>query len=463
MPVDSILLLSISIPLIGAICISRIDEREFTANVKLASLWTTVFAFIISLMLFEASVERFSFLTFGPSFISVRMIAMTTFLVLVAVMVSQDEINMELKKFHILVLILEALLIAIFSTTDILVFYVLLQLIILITFILLEIFGKDSICAVKFFIILSIGSLLLLLGVIFLVNLTEITDINVLSRYTFSPRQESVIFWTFFLGFASITALFPLHIWLPDTGTETPTALTILLLGIFLKIGTFGMQTILLPIAENSCVHFRGYILELATLTMGYATLAARVQRDLKHIVSYISMGQMALITAGLFSGNVHGAAGASFNTIMHSLGATALLMVIAIIENRVGNRNVDAGMIPLIPYFSPIATVAMLTFFSVPWAPSFLGNFLILSACWNERFPIICLGIGFIIACSISHGFKIHRQIFSGISRLKKMPMNRKELAGLIPLIMLILAISVYPRVILDCRGEQAKEKRRL
>ncbi|MDR2781986.1 MAG: NADH-quinone oxidoreductase subunit M [Holosporaceae bacterium] len=444
MSAGSILLLVALIPLLGSFHILLMDKKDFSINVKLASVWTAAFAFLLSMILFFLAKE--SFLFFDISFlingISTYMIAITTFLILISVIIGCDEIKNNVRQFHVTVLFLESLLVMLFSTADILVFYVLLELVLVIAFMLLGVFAKDSICASKFFIILSIGAIFLFFGVIYLIETTGITEINVLSEYTFTQEQKNFIFAMFFIGFAHQMALFPLHIWLPDSHTKPPISISIILAGILLKIGAFGMITIVLPIIKciNKCM--QEYIFIAAIFTIAYATLAAITQRDIKRMVAYVSIIQTATIVIGIFSYNVDGVFGAFFNMIAHSFVVATMLIIIRIIENHFGKRNVE-GISVVLP--SKMALTPILAIISVPLLPCFVGNFLIISGSFC-RHAFLSSGLCFLIACSVLYGLKTYHNMFFGENNQKKSKLTNIECVCLYPAVLCTVIIGVVP-----------------
>ncbi|MDR1982442.1 MAG: NADH-quinone oxidoreductase subunit M [Holosporaceae bacterium] len=451
-PADSILLLAILIPLFGVGRILRIDERNFSTNIKLVAVWTTAFAFLLSLALLSSAKGKFSFFDFQFSInsISVHMIVVTTLLVLVSVGISYNRINVHLKKFYIPVLILEFLLVMLFSTNDILIFYILFELILITAFILVGVFTEDAICASKFFIILSIGAIFIFLGVIYLIETTGITEIDILSKYTFKHEQEWMIFAMFFTGFACQTALFPLHIWLPDSHTKPPMPVSILLSGILLKIGAFGMITILLPIAKNINLLLCDYIFTFSIITIGYATLSALLQRDMKRIIAHLSIIHMSIITIGIFSCNVDGISGAFLNIISSSLVTTACFLIIDVMENRFGSRSSDiSGVSAAIPYISTVALVPILAIAFTPPLPCFVGDFLIISGCLKNHF-FMFLTLYLLVTFGMFRGFKIYQNVFSGECNWGRSSLTNNELMCLLPLVILILAIGIYPNMIL-------------
>ncbi|MDR0678205.1 MAG: hypothetical protein LBF44_01560 [Holosporaceae bacterium] len=453
MPANSILLLTLLIPLFGVGRILRINEKDFSTNIKLVSIWTATFTFLLSLTLFLSTNGKFSFfdLQFSINSISTYMISMTTFLTLISVCIGYDRINFQLKKFHALVLILEFFSIMLFSTNDILIFYILFELILITTFILVGIFTGNSIGSSKFFTILSIGSVFIFFAVIYLIETAGITEIDILSKYTFKHEQECMIFAMFFTGFACQTALFPLHIWLTDSCNESPTPVSILLSGILLKIGVFGMMTILLPIAKNINLLLRGYILIFSTITIGYATLSALLQRNMKKIVVCISIIHMAIITIGIFSCRVDGISGAFLNILSSGLITTACLLVIDIFENRCRNYSPTdvSGTPATLPYISTMALIPMLAIAFTSPLPCFIGDFLIMSEWKNSSFIFLILYS--LATWSAFHGFKTYQNTLFNECNLAKLRPTNNELICLPPLVILILVVGIYPKIILQ------------
>jgi NADH-quinone oxidoreductase subunit M len=346
-----------------------------------------------------------------------------------------------------------------FSTADVLAFYILLQLVLIVAFVLLGVFAKDPVCASKFFVILSTGAIFILCGAMYLIDTAGITEIDILSKYTFTLEQERVFFPLFFIGFACLSAIFPLHVWAPDSHTEAPAFVSLLLSGILLKIGAFGMITILLPIAKNSLFVFREYVLTAAVVTAGYAALSALVQKDLKRIVAYISIIQMAIVTVGIFSGDADGASGAFFNMIANSFATAALLIVVDILEDRFGDRSLNlSGVSQAMPYVSPIALTFIMALTSVPALPCFTGNFLILAGCWSSDY-LATAALCFLTAFGVVYGLKIYWKVFCGECNLKKSSLSGNELGCLLLLLALVLAVGIHPdKIIHSAKSEISK-----
>ncbi|MDR1235909.1 MAG: hypothetical protein LBJ96_02785 [Holosporaceae bacterium] len=447
MPAGSVLLMIILIPLLGGFYIFRTDEKDFSADIKSASVWTAAFAFLMSLILFFSAKENFSFfdIPFSANGISVYMIASTTLLILIGVVIGCDEIKSNVRQFHALSLFLESLLVMLFSTADIFAFYILFELILLTAFVLLGVFSKDSVCASKFFAVLSVGAIFLLCGVVYLAETTGITETDVLIKYAFTEEQRNIIFTMFFIGFAPQAALFPLHIWLPDSYAKPPISVSVIFAGILSKIGVFGMLTILVPLTKSTDPIVQKYIFIGAIITIGYATLAALAHRNVKRITAYISISYSAIIVSGIFSYNVEGIFGAFFNMTVHGFIVSALLVTFRIIENHFGTQNNVSGVSAALPNFSKTASIPMFAVISVPLLPCFVGNFLIISGNFNKHVflsSILC----FLIACSVFYGLKMRHDIFFGESNRKKSKLSNVECLCLYPLVLFVIIAGVIP-----------------
>ncbi|MDR2107065.1 MAG: hypothetical protein LBO73_00870 [Holosporaceae bacterium] len=451
MSAGNILPLLILTPLLGSFSIACTSENS--ADTGALSIWTAAFGFLLSLILFLSPEEKFSLLnlSFSVNHISVYMIAATFFVCLTAALTDPSEIRADRRKLHVLAPILASLATALFSCSDILVFCILLQLIAVIAFIMLGICAGDAISASKFFIIFSSGNILVFCGAIYLIGATGIGDINVLARHTLTPKQENIVFFLFAVGFACQTALFPFHVWLSDSHVAPPTAVSMIFAGILMKIGPFGMMTLLLPIAENAASAFGPYVFAAAIATAVWAIIFGLLQRDLKRIVSALSLACAAVSVIGIFSLTEEGISGAFFYMTAGGFIFSALFTIIAAIEKRFGSRDVGiSGVSRVIPSISIAAAAAISALASVPPLPCFVGNFLILFGCLKEH-PCISLIIGLLTASVAFLTLKTFYKMFAGECNMKKSPLTADELTCLLPSAVLILLMGIFPNKILQ------------
>ena len=415
---NNLLLFIVLIPLFGSFCISRIDEVSGCDNIKNVTIWTTFFVLLLSLGLLinEGQTTLLYFGKFSLNNLSISFVIVTSVLMLASSIIGREEIHHDVKSFYILMMLSQSLLTMIFSTTDLLIFYILFELILIVVFLQLGIFTKSPICSSKFLILLSIGALLILFGIVYILGNAGTTNIDALAKTEFSRIQELIIFTFIFCGFACKTALFPAHIWLPDAHTQSPTAMSVILSGVLLKIGTFGMIRILLPIAQNGCQECQHIVFLISVITIIYAIVAILLQKDLKRIVAYISIVHMGIITIGIFSLDVNGIAGAFYNMLAHSFVIPMLFVVTHTIELNFSTRNHDkiSGLISSSPFLSTLAIVPVLTAISIPLFPFFTGEFLILLSITNSHF-VLSISLCVLIMCSMFYFFRIYQKVFFG------------------------------------------------
>lgn len=464
MPLNNIALFNllpfiIQIPILGALCISQMDEKKFLDNIKSVSTWVSAFAFLLISILYLSSDNNLpikcKFFNFFLSINNLTMIVLeiTAFVTMTCILISKKEIVVNVKKFHILLLLLEAFLLTIFSTTSIIVFFVLFELIIVFTFFLIRSFSEKSEPAFKFLFFQLFGSIFIFLGVVYVISVSSMTEIHIISHYIFTYDQECIIFLMFFIGFAILSAIFPFHSWFSDVHTHSPTPISIFLSGMFSVISVFGFITILMPITKKAFFMFQEYVLYLPIITMIYATITSSKQDDLKKIVSYVSLIHTSIIAIGIFSCNVNGITGAFFNTLSHSLVIPMMYIVISVMENTFGTRSINGLSNTSIsfPSLMAIALVPMLSALFVPLFPCFSGFILILFSYFRDYFfsvIMICL----VALCGTFYTLQsCGRAFFSEEFLQQKHTLKKDELIYLVPVLLAIIAISIFQKNIIS------------
>ena len=428
----------ISIPILGILCILLMDEEKLSNNIKLLSTWASAFAFLLtSIFLYLSTEIKLSHFA----------LEITVFITMICVLTSKDEIINDVKKFHILLLFLESLLLCIFSTSSIITFFVLLELIVIIAFFLMGSFSKKSEIAFKFLFSQLCGSIFIFFAAVYIVSITGTAEIDIISKYTFSINQERIIFLTFLIGFAFQSILFPkIH-------EQTTASISVFLSGVFFIIGIFGIITILMPIAKNSFCVFQKYILYLSIITMTYAVITASQQTDLKKNISYISLVHISIIIIGVFSCNINGIAGAFFNAISHSFIIPMMYIVTSIIENRFGDRNAN-NLSNISRSFLSLSCFALIPILSViftPLFPCFSGFILIISGYFPDHFlstAVVC----FITLCGSFHAIKVYANMFfREENSSKKQSLNNNELICLAHCLLGIILIGIFQKNIIS------------
>lgn len=412
MVANNILIIALLAPVISALAICLIDNEQDKVNKNSThvALWTSGFVFALSLMSFlDASqvyipgyAEHFIDLAFSFSkyFSFERIpsvfITLTTFIFFISLVVSLYEINENRKLFSILVLILESICIALFSTTNIVIFYVCFEAILIPMYLIIGVNGHNFTVSRKFFVCLLIGSMFLLGGVIYMLSITDMANINSLANYQFSYKQSIVLFFLLFTGLAFKSAVFPMHIWLPDSHTLAPTCASIILAGVFVKIGCYGLLTILLKILPQACIDFADLVCALTTCGIIYAAGVAFLQTNFKRLIAYTSIAHIGVIVIGIFSFSSTGLSGAIFQMISHSLTASGLFIIANIIKTRFNSDDLSiSGISNALPQLLPIAFPIFLSGISFPFTSNFIGGLSILISIFYTRsiisFFILC------------------------------------------------------------------------
>ncbi len=434
----NILLIMLLAPLIGALTILVIEEQANKKNSLYVALWISCFVFFCSLLIIfgidvPINLHNTKYLAgitssfnnyFSITTLTAFLTSFTASLVLASFLVSIDEITYNRKIFSILVLLLESICIAIFTTTNIVVFYIGFEAILIPMFLIIGINGRGFVVARKFFICLLIGSLFLLFPVIYILSVTSTADFSAISNYSFSNKQQIILFISIFVGLAFKTALFPFHIWLPDTHTLSPTSASIILSGIFLKVGCYGFLIFFCNVF-CSWNHMYGMIVcTAAAINVLYGCYSACIQESLKRMIAYMSISHIGVILIGVFSNNVYGVSSAVFQMVSHGITSCGLFVVEYIIKKyKKDNVNVRKLCILSAPIF--------LSGISFPFTSNFIGEFGILINTFNT-YPIHCIAIIFSEFLCIFHIFKKFKDTFfysHDTANIKEINMSRIEL----------------------------------
>ncbi|GHU11486.1 NADH dehydrogenase subunit M [Alphaproteobacteria bacterium] len=365
----------ILIPLISALCIIKIDEKNLQLNIKLVSIWSSgfVFALTTGLLLFfddHEAIYYYEYFSLNINRISIYFMEVTAFITLMCTIIAKNEIDHDVKKFNIMVMVLESSMLMLFSITNILLYSCLLEIIVLAAYFLVGFFSTKRKYPSKDLIILFSGVIFVILGTVYIISVTGVREIYVLSKYSLSFNQELIFFVMFFMGLYCISGLFPLHLWTADS---YPTSVFILLLGAISLIGGFGMINILIPIAKNVYLQVHDYISHIVLISVIYFTLSASAQRDYQRILAHISTANISVSLMGLFSCHAEGIVGAIYNMMTNSVTITSLLVI-----------N-DKGLL-CSPSLAKISIIPLLTILSMPLLPLFYGEFLIIYSMLREN-----------------------------------------------------------------------------
>jgi NADH-quinone oxidoreductase subunit M len=322
--------------------------------------------------------------------------------------------------------------------------------------------------AVKFFIYTAVGSLLMLVGIITLYFLYHTFDypallqaMNAKPLAEFGARVEFWLFLAFALAFCIKVPLFPFHTWLPDAHTEAPTAGSVILAGVLLKMGTYGLLRFNLALFPNASREWAKVVMVLAVIGIIYGALVAMVQPDVKRLVAYSSVSHMGFVVLGLFSFTELGMQGALYQMLNHGVSTGALFLFVGFIYERRHTRLISefGGLAKPMPWFSTLFVIASLSSIGLPFLNGFVGEFLILIGTWTSRavthsWIVTMLAATGVIWAAVYMLWMLQRVLFGKITNEENaslLDLNKRELGLIFPLLLLMLFMGVYPRVFLD------------
>lgn len=459
-------------------------KRE--SNYKWIALVVSLVEFAVSLLLIRGVGSKdFSFVDnvlwigsigaryhVGVDGISLWLVLLTTLLMPIAILSSWTSIQKRQLSYYMFLQLLLSAMIGVFVSLDLLLFYLFFEASLVPMFFLIGIWGGERriYAAVKFFIYTAVGSLLMLVGIIalyYVYNTFDYTAImaamqqgETLSSLR-SSRFEMVIFEAFALAFCIKVPLFPFHTWLPDAHTEAPTAGSVILAGVLLKMGTYGLLRFNLGLFPDSAKAAAPLIITLAIIGIIYGALVAMVQPDVKRLVAYSSVSHMGFVVLGLFSFTEQGMQGALYQMLNHGVSAGALFLFVGFIYERRHTRQISefGGLATPMPWFSTLFVIASLSSIGLPFLNGFVGEFLILIGSWTTvaiQHPWIATmlaGTG-VIWAAVYMLWMLQRVVFGKVTNPEnaKLPdLNAREIGLLIPLLVLMLFMGVYPQPFLD------------
>ena len=469
------LLSLICLPFIGALVLLFIKE-ENTSIIKNFSLFWSLFIFNYSLIFFIffdnlslhfQYLQRIEWLhlsniniVFGLDSLGLYMILLTTFLIPICILLSwNDSLKNDTKFYNISFFLLEAILLGVFSSLDILVFYVLFEAVLIPMYFIVGSFGSRERrirASYMLFLYTLISSVFMFIAILFIYNQTGTTDYMILRTVELGVNIERFCWFAFFLSFAVKMPLVPFHVWLPEAHCEAPTAGSVILAGILLKLGGFGFLRYSLGLFPDSSAFFAPLIFTISCFGVVYASITTLQQVDLKKIIAYSSVGHMGLVTIGIFSMNMQGILGSILLMISHGIVSSALFICIGILYERHHTRVLKyySGLIHTMPLFSVSFIIFTLGNIGLPGTSSFIGEFLILLGAFSVNNVVALIsGTGMILGAGYSL-WTCNRMLFGNIklySIQQFRDLNRFEFCMLLPFILLVFIIGLYPEIIIN------------
>jgi NADH-quinone oxidoreductase subunit M len=473
-------------PIIGSILV-LFFKKEQIKIVRWFALLISLIAFIISLIVlfnFDSTKSEFQFVhqviwisslnvsyNVGVDGISLLLVLLTTFLTPLTFLSTWKSVEKNIKMFTFSMLFLEAGMLGVFISLDIFLFYIFWEAMLIPMYFIIGIWGGERriYASIKFFIYTMVGSLLMLVAIIWLaVYASEITGkftTNLLELYKVGPtiphQIQGWMFGAFFLSFAIKVPLFPLHTWLPDAHVEAPTAGSVILAGVLLKMGTYGILRYCLPLFPQSAINFAPLISVLAIIGIIYGALVSMVQTDMKKLVAYSSVSHLGFVVLGTFAMTVESVQGAVIQMVNHGLSTGALFLLVGIIYERTHRRDIAyyGGIARIVPIYSVALMIASLSSVGLPGLNGFIGEFLILlgtfkSSVLNSWWYTAFAATGVIFA-AVYLLWMYQRVVFGEVKNpeLQKQltDLTTREYVVLIPIFIFIIWIGIYPSTFLD------------
>jgi NADH-quinone oxidoreductase subunit M len=364
-----------------------------------------------------------------------------------------------LKEYFITLLVIDLLLLLVFSVLDLFLFYIFFEALLIPMYLIIGIWGsreRKIRAAYLFFFYTLFGSLLMLVAITYIYNKVGTLNLEYLLIYNFSFQEQCWLWLAFFFSFASKIPMFPFHIWLPEAHVEAPTVGSVLLAGILLKLGVYGFLRFSLPLYPLASLYFSPLVYFLSVIGVIYASLSAIRQTDFKRIIAYSSIAHMNLITLGIFSFTIVGLEGAILQSISHGFVSGALFLLIGILYDRYHSRLLYyyGGLVHMMPIYSILLLFFTMANIALPGTSSFVGEFLLLSGIFKTNVLTSIIGALGVILCGAYSLWLYNRLIFGNLKftyTLKFKDITFKEFTILLPLFFLVLLMGIYPSFFSD------------
>ncbi len=471
------------LPVVGALLIYLIrgDDEAAQRNARWIALWTTLVTFAVSLILvwrFDPGVTDFQFVEksawlasgityhMGVDGISLPFVILTTALMPFCIIASWTSVTMRVREYMMAFLILETLMVGTFSALDLMLFYLFFEGGLIPMFLIIGVWGgpRRVYASFKFFLYTLLGSVLMLLAIMALYWNGATTDIPTL-MHTNVPRSLQTWAWlAFFASFAVKMPMWPVHTWLPDAHVEAPTAGSVILAAILLKMGGYGFLRFSLPMFPLASHDFAPLIYSLSVIAIVYTSLVALMQEDMKKLIAYSSVAHMGFVTMGIFAGTIQGVAGGVFQMISHGIVSGALFLCVGVVYDRMHTREIAAygGLVNRMPLYALVFMVFTMANVGLPGTSGFVGEFMTLLGTFKVSIPTAFFAtLGVIL--SACYALWLYRKVVFGAlvkpSLMSIKDLTFRECLTLFPLIALTILFGVYPKPVLDMSAASVQQ----
>ena len=463
----------ILIPTIGSIFLLFIKSTEKNNSIKYVALFTSLINFFLSLYLwklFDNNISDFQFVEtriwiknfinykVGVDGISMLFIILATFITPLCIISVNNHVKIRLKEFLIAILLMETLMIGVFCSLDLIIFYLFFEGGLIPMFLIIGIWGGNRrvYSAFKFFLFTLVGSVLMLIAIIYIYWLSGTTDVEQLYNLGIDSKYQNYLWLAFFSSFAVKTPMWPVHTWLPDAHVEAPTAGSVLLAAVLLKMAGYGFIRFSVGLFPVASTDFIPLIFTLSLIAIIYTSLVALMQDDMKKLIAYSSVAHMGFVTLGIFTFTHQGLEGSIFQMISHGLVSAALFLSVGVVYDRMKTREIKnfRGLVNIMPKYAIMFMIFTLGALGLPGTSGFIGEFLILMGTFKKSFLAATIAsVGVILGAA--YMLWLYKRIIFGelLSTIKKevMPdLKRDEIFILSTLAILIIFLGFYPEPII-------------
>ncbi len=463
------------LPLLGGLLVLTIrgDDEVARRNIYHVALWTTVITLVLALLVwrnFDNSDPGFQMVEdrawvgglinykMGVDGISVLFVVLTALLMPACIVASKLSVERRFKEYIVAFLILETLMIGVFCALDLVLFYVFFEGGLIPMFLIIGVWGgrRRVYASFKFFLYTLLGSVLMLLAVMAMFWEAGTTDIPTLLAYPFPETMQTWLWFAFFASFAVKMPMWPVHTWLPDAHVEAPTAGSVILAGILLKMGGYGFLRFSLPMFPLASADLAPFIYVLSVVAVIYTSLVALAQEDMKKLIAYSSVAHMGFVTLGIFTMTIQGVQGGIFQMISHGIVSGALFLCVGVIYDRMHTREIAAygGLANRMPFYAVAFMVFTLANVGLPGTSGFVGEFLTIVGAFQVNTWVAVLAATGVIF-SAAYALWLYRRVMFGPlvkESLKAIAdLSNRERLVLAPLVILTILFGVWPQPILD------------
>lgn len=464
------------LPLIGVFFLFFIrgDEETVSANSKAAALMTSLFTFLLALYMFfnfDSTAAGFQFYEFYPWLesvgmgyrmgvdgISVLFVLLSAFLTPICILASWSSITTRVREYMIAFLVLETMMIGVFCALDLVLFYIFFEAVLIPMFIIIGVWGgaRRVYASFKFFLYTLLGSVLMLLAVLYLAYTAATTDIEQLHAVNLPLDVQKWLWLAFFASFAVKVPMWPVHTWLPDAHVEAPTAGSVILAGVLLKMGGYGFIRLSLPMLPDASEYFAPMVFALSVIAVIYTSLVALAQTDMKKLIAYSSVAHMAFVTMGIFTMTQQGIDGAIFQMISHGLVSGALFLCVGVVYDRMHTREIAqyGGVVTVMPRYAALFMLFTMASVGLPGTSGFVGEFLTLLGAYQVSTLVTALAATGLILGAAYMLFLYRRVVFGPVTNpeVRKMQdVDLREIMLFAPIAVLVLWLGVYPKPAFD------------